>query len=30
VLPRLSRPRLVELANECIELYVWDRLGNDN
>jgi hypothetical protein len=30
VLPRLSRPRLVELANECIELYVWDRLGSDN
>lgn len=30
VLPRLSRPRLMELANECIELYVWDRLGTDN
>jgi hypothetical protein len=30
VLPRLSRPRLVELANECVELYMWDRLGNDN
>ncbi len=30
VLPRLSRPRLMELATECIQLYVWDRLGCEN
>jgi hypothetical protein len=30
VLPRLSRERAEELAAECIELYVWDRLGTDN
>jgi hypothetical protein len=30
VLPRLSRERAVELANECIQLYMWDRLGCDN
>ena len=30
VLPRLSRDRAVELAQECIELYLWDRLGCDN
>ena len=30
VLPHLSRERVVELANECIELYLWDRLGSDN
>ncbi len=30
VLPHLSRERAVELANECLELYLWDRLGSDN
>lgn len=30
VLPRLSRERAIELANECIQLYLWDRMGNDN
>ena len=30
VLPRLSRERSMELAQECLELYLWDRLGCDN
>ena len=30
VLPRLSRDRASELAQECVELYLWDRLGSDN
>jgi hypothetical protein len=30
VLPRLSRARADELASECIQLYMWDRLGCDN
>jgi hypothetical protein len=30
VLPRLSRTRSMELASECIELYLWDRLGSEN
>jgi hypothetical protein len=30
VLPALSRERARELADECLELYLWDRLGNDN
>jgi hypothetical protein len=30
VLPRLSRARCAELASECVELYLWDRLGSDN
>ena len=30
VLPRLSRERAIELATECIQLYIWDRLGCDN
>ena len=30
VLPALSRERATELANECVELYLWDRMGNDN
>ncbi len=30
VLPRLSRARSMELASECLELYLWDRLGCDN
>lgn len=30
VLPRLSRERSMELASECLELYLWDRLGSDN
>ena len=30
VLPHLSRERATELANECIELYLWDRLGTPN
>ena len=30
VLPYLSSERARELASECLELYVWDRLGCDN
>jgi hypothetical protein len=30
VLPHLSRERATELAQECLELYLWDRLGCDN
>jgi hypothetical protein len=30
VLPALSRERSMELASECIELYLWDRLGSEN
>jgi hypothetical protein len=30
VLPHLSRERATELAAECVELYLWDRLGSDN
>jgi hypothetical protein len=30
VLPHLSRARAVELANECLDLYLWDRLGCEN
>ena len=30
VLPRLSRERSMELASECVELYLWDRLGSEN
>ncbi len=30
VLPHLSRERSLELANECLDLYLWDRLGCDN
>ena len=30
VLPHLSRERCRALANECVELYLWDRLGSDN
>src|SRR4051795_8688292 len=30
VLPHLSRERASELASECLELYLWDRLGCDN
>jgi hypothetical protein len=30
VLPALSRRRSMELASECIELYLWDRLGSEN
>lgn len=30
VLPRLSYDRAAELAAECLELYLWDRLGNAN
>jgi hypothetical protein len=30
VLPRLSHERAVCLASECVELYLWDRLGNHN
>jgi hypothetical protein len=30
VLPRLSSARSTELAVECLELYIWDRLGCDN
>ncbi len=30
VLPRLSQARAAELATDCVELYLWDRLGSDN
>jgi hypothetical protein len=30
VLPHLSRARSVELASECLDLYLWDRLGSEN
>ena len=30
VLPFLSRERACELAKECIDLYLWDRLGSEN
>ena len=30
VLPHLSRERCRQLATECVELYLWDRLGSDN
>ena len=30
VLPALSRERSMELATECISLYLWDRLGSEN
>ena len=30
VLDWLSEPRLMELAAEAVELYVWDRAGSDN
>jgi len=30
VLPNLSRQRCEKLAQECVELYLWDRLGCDN
>ena len=30
VLPWLSGARLMELASEAIELYIWDRIGSDN
>jgi hypothetical protein len=30
VLQWLSQPRLMELALEAVELYVWDRGGSDN
>ena len=30
VLPWLSHARLMELASEAIELYIWDRAGSDN
>jgi hypothetical protein len=30
VLPHLSRERSIELAAECLEVYLWDRLGCDN
>lgn len=30
VLPMLSDARCAELATECIELYLWDRMGCDN
>ena len=30
VLPCLSRARSVDLARECLELYLWDRLGSSN
>ncbi|MDW5594171.1 hypothetical protein VSS74_07485 [Conexibacter stalactiti] len=30
VLPFLSEQRCRELAQECVELYCWDRLGSEN
>jgi hypothetical protein len=30
VLPRLSPKRAAELASECVQLYIWDRLGCEN
>jgi hypothetical protein len=30
VLGLLSPPRLMELAVEAVELYIWDRAGSDN
>ena len=30
VLEWLSGPRLIELAREATELYIWDRAGSDN
>ncbi len=30
VLPHLSRERSIELAAECLDVYLWDRLGCDN
>jgi hypothetical protein len=30
VLPWLSSERSHELAGECLQLYCWDRLGNEN
>jgi hypothetical protein len=30
VLPYLSRERSLELVTECVDLYLWDRLGCDN
>ena len=30
VLPHLSRERSMELATECLDLYLWDRLGSEN
>jgi hypothetical protein len=30
VLEWLSNPRLMELALEAVELYIWDRAGSDN
>lgn len=30
VLPYLSEDRCRELAQECVELYCWDRLGSQN
>jgi hypothetical protein len=30
VLEWLSEPRLMELAKEATQLYIWDRIGSDN
>ncbi|HWM64437.1 MAG TPA: hypothetical protein VNP96_10670, partial [Solirubrobacterales bacterium] len=30
VLNMLSSPRLMELAVEAVELYIWDRAGSEN
>jgi len=30
VLSLLSPPRLMELAVEAVDLYIWDRAGSDN
>jgi hypothetical protein len=30
VLPWLSKERCAQLATECLEFYIWDRLGSEN
>ena len=30
VLPWLSRERCAQLAADCLEFYIWDRLGSEN
>ena len=30
VLPHLNRERCADLAEGCLELYLWDRMGSDN
>ena len=30
ILPHVSRERAAEVVEECVELYLWDRLGTVN